>query len=323
MNSRHIYINPRPEGDHDTCPFVRKIVRRFVNWLGRDRLPIWMQKIVTVAGSSGTVHYKPLPESASRDICSVMTVISANLWHDWPRFKILEERLEKFAQLVIEESADLVLVQELVRIPHFFAAEWLAERLNMGFLYSRVNGSEKIGFEEGLGIFSRFPLIHLPILRQVSKGCNPFVRRMILGSNLLTPCGELLAFSVHLSLFRRQNSRQIHDLQHWVGRISQGRSVIIGGDFNAPDHVHRIRQVRTHWIDAFDAVDHFTTPYTHSFQFPWGGNIVQHRLDYIFLQRGHPGWRVIDVAHLDAPGGPHSDHRAVRVRFAPEEFNQV
>jgi hypothetical protein len=188
MNSRHFYVDPRPEGDHDTCPFLRRIARRFVNWFGRDRLPLWIQKIVTVASSSGNVHYKPLQDHSLREICGPMTVISANLWHDWPRFKILENRLEKFAQLVIQESADLILVQELVRTPHFHAAEWLAERLNMGFLYSRVNGSEKIGFEEGLGIFSRFPLIHLPLLRQVSKGCNPFVHAFLkVHKSALTP----------------------------------------------------------------------------------------------------------------------------------------
>jgi endonuclease/exonuclease/phosphatase family metal-dependent hydrolase len=42
------------------------------------------------------------------------------------------------------------------------------------------------------------------------------------------------------------------------------------------------------------------------------------RLDYVFLVQplGSP-WLVVDAAHIDAPGGPHSDHRAVLVRLLP------
>jgi hypothetical protein len=35
-----------------------------------------------------------------------------------------------------------------------------------------------------------------------------------------------------------------------------------------------------------------------------------------FLQSGKPVWQVMDVRHLDAPGGPHSDHQAVMARLA-------
>ena len=116
-------------------------------------------------------------------------MLSANLWHDWPRFKDLEKRLEAFAELAESERADLILLQELARTPSFHADVWLAERLHMAYVYSRANGSQKIGFEEGLGVYSRFPLKRLPHVRQMGMGksSNPFSRRLALGEGTRWP----------------------------------------------------------------------------------------------------------------------------------------
>ncbi len=47
--------------------------------------------------------------------CGELTVVSANLWHDWPRFRRLKERLEVFVRLIEEQQADLILLQEVAR----------------------------------------------------------------------------------------------------------------------------------------------------------------------------------------------------------------
>jgi endonuclease/exonuclease/phosphatase family metal-dependent hydrolase len=252
--------------------------------------------------------------------CDVMSVMSANLWHDWPRFKDLEKRLDSFAGMVESERVDLILLQEVARTPDFKADEWLAERLKMAYVYSRANGSQKIGFEEGLGVYSRFPLKRLPYIRQMGQAHNPFSRRLALGVEVDTPCGEILAFSAHLGLLHRQNAKQLRELHGWVNEISAGRSAIIAGDFNTPEHTHQIKHVRSTWLDTFREIHTHGHAPTHEIHWPWGGVFLSHRLDYIFLQSGEPSWQVLDVKHLDAPDGPHSDHRAVLARLAPSHL---
>jgi endonuclease/exonuclease/phosphatase family metal-dependent hydrolase len=250
----------------------------------------------------------------------VFTVLSANLWHDWPRFRDLERRLESFAKLIESEGVDLILLQELARTPSFKSDEWMAGRLQMAYVYSRANGSQKLGFEEGLGVFSRFPLKHLPHVRQMGRSCNPFSRRLALGVGVDTPCGEIMAFSTHLGLMRKQNASQILELHGWISQITSGRSAIIAGDFNAPEHTHQIQNIRSYWQDTFREIHQHGRATTHEIRWPWGGAFLSHRLDYIFLQPGEPAWQVIDVQHLDASDGPHSDHRAVLARLSPSHL---
>ena len=187
----------------------------------------------------------------------------------------------------------------------------------MAYVYSRANGSEKIGFEEGLSVFSRFPLKRLPHVRQVGRTCNPFWRRLALGVEVDTPCGEIVAFSAHLGLTRKQNARQLLELHGWVKQITSGRSAIIAGDFNAPEHTHQIQNIRSLWQDTFREIHQHGDAATHEIRWPWGGAILSHRLDYIFLQPGQPEWQVVDVQHLYATHNPHSDHHAVLARLSP------
>jgi endonuclease/exonuclease/phosphatase family metal-dependent hydrolase len=275
---------------------------------------------MSVTEPAGRVTFQSEPYPIPAEGCGVFTVLSANLWHDWPRFRGLEERLESFAELVESEGADLILLQEVARTQSFEADKWLADRLKMAYVYSRANGSRKIGFEEGLGVFSRFPLKRLPHVRQMGGTCNPFSRRLALGVEVDTPCGEIMAFSTHLGLLRKQNAHQLRELHGWVNQITAGRSAIIAGDFNAPEHTHQIQRVRSFWQDTFREIHEHGRASTHEIRWPWGGAFLSHRLDYIFLQPGQPSWQVIDVSHVDAPGGPHSDHRAVLARLAPSHL---
>ncbi len=317
MSGRHeIYVDVN-RGERN---FFWRTVKRFIKWLWPGRLPKFVKVAMSVAESAGRVSIQSQPHTLPVDERSVFTVLSANLWHDWPRYKNLEQRLESFAQLIESEGVDLILLQELVRKPSLKGDEWLAQRLKMAYVYSRANGSEKIGFEEGLGVFSRFPLKRIPYLRQLGRSSNPFVRRLALGVEVDTPHGEIMAFSTHLGLLRKQNAYQLHELHLWVDRITSGRSAIIAGDFNAPEHTHQIRRIRNYWLDTFREINENGHAVTHEIHWPWGGTMVRHRLDYIFLQPGEPAWQVLDVQHVDAADGPHSDHRAVLARLAPSQW---
>ena len=298
---KDIYIGSDTGENTRPCRHFWSALKRLFNWIGHDRLPEFVKVAVSVAQPAGHVTFKSEPYPMPADGRDTFTVLSANLWHDWPRFKDLEKRLESFAKLVEHERVDLILLQELARIPSFKSDQWLAQRLNMAYVYSRVNGSEKLGFEEGLGVFSRYPLKRLPFVQQMGRSHNPFVRRLALGVDVETPHGEITAFSTHLGLFRKQNARQMLDLRGWVHKITSGRSAIIAGDFNAPEHTHQIKHARSYWQDTFREINQHGHAATHEIRWPWGGAFLSHRLDYIFLQPGQPAWQIIDVRSCGCP----------------------
>jgi len=248
--------------------------------------------------------------------CEQLTIISANLWHDWPRFRALPERMEAFAQLVEEEQADVLLVQEVARTPGFSAENWLAERLGMAYVYTRANGHTDSGFEEGLAVFSRFPL-GISYVQQLSETKNPFTRRVALGVEIATPCGDLPVFSAHLGLGPRQNSRQISYLQSWVNKVTADRTAVIGGDFNACERTTRMRTFRDRWEDTYRHLNPVGQAATHLLRGP--GKIIwsRKRLDYIFLKNGTQSWQIKQTRHITAVNLAHSDHCAVLTRLAP------
>jgi len=245
-----------------------------------------------------------------------ITVLSANLWHDWPRHRHLLQRLKAFARLVEEQKVDILLLQEVARTPDVRTDQWLTERLNMAYVYSRANGHHKgIGFEEGLAVFSRFPL-KTPRLRHLEPSFRPFVRRLVLGAEVETPRVQLPVFSVHLSLLPSHNAAQVQLLQKWVNSVAGKRSALIGGDFNVNEHAAQIADMRQTWLDVYRHIHPKKDGTTHELRLFSRGRARRRRLDYIFFSPGDHRWRVLEARHLDAPDGPHSDHRAVLARIA-------
>lgn len=245
----------------------------------------------------------------------VITVLSANLWHDWPRHRRLLQRLEAFARLVEAEEVDILLLQEVARTPDVRTDQWLADRLNMAYVYSRANGHHKgIGFEEGLAVFSRFPL-KTPRLRHLEPSFRPFVHRLVLGAEVETPRAELPVFSVHLSLLPNHNAAQVKHLKDWVTSVAGNRSALIGGDFNVNEHAAQIERMQQTWLDVYRHLHPKTDGTTHELRFFSKGRARRRRLDYIFFFPGDHRWKVLEARHLDPPDGPHSDHRAVLARI--------
>jgi endonuclease/exonuclease/phosphatase family metal-dependent hydrolase len=277
----------------------------------------FLQRARAVAEPPGRLSIRARPACPASADCDSLTVLSSNLWHDWPRHRRIARRLEDFASLVEAQRADLVLLQEVARTPRLQADEWLGDRLGMAYVYARANGhAGGIGFEEGLAVFSRYPLGE-PRLQKLGDGRNPFVRRLGLGASVATPCGELLTFSVHLGLARRRNANQLAHLRHWVAGEAGGNTALIGGDFNASERSAQIAQARCSWQDPFRQLHPEADGTTHELRWPWGGLIRRARLDYIFLKPGAVEWQVMEARHLETPARPHSDHRAVLVRLAP------
>ncbi len=254
---------------------------------------------------------------AKKGECRGLTVISANLWHDFPRYRGALERLEAFADLVEEYQADILLLQEVSRTNNLRVDEWLSQRLGMNSVYSRANGGlDAIGFEEGPAILSRYPLSQ-PVLNQLNPGTNRFSYRLALGSQVDTPCGSLMAFSVHLGISPKENARQVNKLHSWVQGMAATLPALVGGDFNAGEHSGAIKSLRQKWMDTFRHLNPLADGTTHEIHWPWGKPLRRSRLDYIFLKAEQAQWKLLESLHLDAPGQRHSDHRAVLLRLVP------
>ena len=105
---------------------IYRILRKLLSlpWL-RALLPL-ARRVAGVIETPGKVSIQAIPENMSRDqTCQGLTIISANMWHDWPQRRRAEERLEAFANLVDEHKADVLLLQEVARTTNFWTDRWL------------------------------------------------------------------------------------------------------------------------------------------------------------------------------------------------------
>ena len=278
------------------------------------RLYPFAGRIISVTEPSGRITIMNDPGNMKkRTADEQISILTANLWHDWPRRRRLMERLECFSELVIEENIDILLLQELVRTKDFRSDEWLADQLDMAFVYSRANGhASQIGFEEGLAVFSRFP-INNPRLAELSDHKIPFSRRIALGVEINLNGRGLLAFNVHLGINNRQNEGQIRRLIEWVDEQSRNAPAVIGGDFNARENTSQIREAQNSWRDSYRECNPHQDGYTHEIHSPWGGILSRSRVDYLFLKNGITSWG-IDYAHqIQTNNCQVSDHTPVLI----------
>lgn len=296
---------------------IRSFGRVLLRLPGLGKMGARVRRLARVAEPAGRVSIRSLPHHDVRNDCGGLTVVSANLWHDWPRRRRALERLEDFAHMVESHQADIILLQEVARTPDFKIDEWLSERLGMAYVYSRANGHKAgIGFEEGVAVFSRHPLTS-PQVRQLDDRSNPFVRRLALGAEVDTPCGKVTGISVHLGLLRQQNALQLSGLHDWISELDVDTPAFIGGDFNAHETSSQIQHARSTWLDTYRHLNPHDDGTTHELRTPWGALLHRARLDYIFLKPGKALWKVIEACHLDTLGGRISDHRAVLARLVP------
>lgn len=118
-----------------------------------------------------------------------LTVMAANLWHDWPRQHRWIPRLQAVADLAVAYQVDILLLQEVARTRSLHSDEWLAQALGMERAYARANGSARaIGFEEGLAILSRYR-VHEPRVQRLGR--SRLIQRIALAATVDTPLGRV------------------------------------------------------------------------------------------------------------------------------------
>jgi endonuclease/exonuclease/phosphatase family metal-dependent hydrolase len=179
-----------------------------------------------------------------------------------------------------------------------------------------ANGlAEVTGIEEGLAVFSRYPLRD-PFMVPLSNPLGTW-RRIALGVVVRCPWGEMLAVSTHHSLRRGRNGRQPERLRLGVEARAGNCPAIVGGDFNADESSSAIRALAGAWVDCYRAVNPVGDAPTHDLSGPFGLFERRDRLDYVFLRPGMPGLSVAEARHITTAPLVFSDHRAVLVRFRP------
>jgi endonuclease/exonuclease/phosphatase family metal-dependent hydrolase len=207
------FLEAHPDVAAAWYPVLSRTAGRVLALPGLDRWSHVRARVDAVARPAGDVSVTALPVRPPPLGIEGLTVLSANLWHDWPRQNRWSDRLDAVARLVDDVAADVVLLQEVARTRALGADEHLASRLGMAHVYARANGSlDAIGFEEGVAVLSRFPIAAVR-LRQLGRTHNPLARRVALACELDTPMGAVLAVSVHLALPRRGNADQIRALR--------------------------------------------------------------------------------------------------------------
>jgi endonuclease/exonuclease/phosphatase family metal-dependent hydrolase len=295
---------------------LRLIWRRWSRITGSKRTSPFIRRALSVIEPSSLIHLRHASNPQASKDCQAITVVSANLCHDWPFYRRQIKRLEDFARLVEQVNADIILLQEVSRTQDLKVDKWLVERLGMSSVYTRANGSLNIGFEEGLAVLSRYPLTQ-PRLTHLRPTATPFIHRLALGARASTPAGKLWVFSVHLGLQKHSNDVQQASLRHMIKSLPIDQPALLAGDFNSHETSPQIRENSRVWIDTFRHLNPETDAATHSFKLPWGSSILWRRLDYIFLRAALPGWEIQETGLLHSGYQPHSDHRAVYARLAP------
>ena len=256
----------------------------------------------------------PIPANPATTILpgDPLTVLTANLKNPYFATGRVEKgmvltRLEAFARLAEAERADVLLCQEVGRGRDFRVDEWLSDRLGLAGVYARANGSAaRLGREEGLAIFSRYPLVE----QRVTLLAGGLWRRPALGAVASTPWGEVALYTTHHSLRPWRNRVEPGRLYRWVEATAGSGPAIIGGDFNAGEDAPQMRALSRAWVDAFRAANPSAAGPTHDLRL--FGRVFRRRLDYLFLKCRALELRVVSASVRDAP---FSDHRAVVARL--------
>ncbi len=225
-----------------------------------------------------------------------LRILSLNMLHGFPRFQHLDARLDFIAAEIGRLDPDIVCLQE---VPWHWgsAAQELAERAGMNYLYLRANGNRRaILFEEGEAILSRYPLQEAAAT-ELEPAAGIFEHRVALQATAATPWGDLCVVSTHLTHGDPAvNEAQATSLIAFVSGTTSGSPAVVAGDFNAHEDSSQIGALyAAGWVDTFRAahpgdpgftccVDDLTGP----------DQALDKRIDYIFLIPGDGSFSIVD-----------------------------
>lgn len=229
-------------------------------------------------------------------------LVTLNLYHGYPDFQNLLDRLDLVATRLDRLQADIVFLQEVPwRKETGPGAEYLGRKAGFNYVYIRANGNfPLIRFEEGLAVLSRYPLSD-PEFTELLPQPGFFEHRVLLKVSVDTHAGPVTLVTTHLARRRdeQSNAAQASTLEAYVNSITPG-PVIVAGDFNALETSPQIQRLAATWRDAYREFNPGNAGYTCCLsrnaldQADAGTPFV--RLDYIFLGPGRKSWEIINAS---------------------------
>jgi endonuclease/exonuclease/phosphatase family metal-dependent hydrolase len=218
---------------------------------------------------------------------SHLRVLSLNVLHGFPRFEDLRPRLDRIADEIRRQEADLACLQEVPWTPRLgSAAVYLARQTGMNHVYLRANGNRwTILFEEGEAILSRYPLQDVTF-QELRPRAALFEHRVVLRATAITPQGEVSLYCTHLTHGDPAvNQAQFAALKANVDQASAETS-IVAGDLNATED--KLRDAAAGWRDSYRVARPDAQGYTCCVKdlAARSGDRLTKRIDYLYLATG-------------------------------------
>lgn len=215
-----------------------------------------------------------------------LRILSLNMFHGHPDFTQFEQRTALLSQEIGRLAPDILLLQEVPWVSqHALMAQQLAEQNGFNYVYLRANGNHQlIGFEEGVAIFSQYPLKQISYT-ELQPVAGLFESRIVLHATVETPHGDIDLFVTHLTSNKASvNAAQVESLLAFV-QTEATHPAIIAGDFNAVEDSPQMIKLAEIWQDSYRLAypdelgptccisDLVNSPTTE----------LQERVDYLFL----------------------------------------
>ncbi len=163
-----------------------------------------------------------------------LRLVNFNVLHGYSSFPNQQLRAERSIAALEALEPDIVVLQEAwhTRRHGDFVAQ-LADRLGMDSAFARANGKlERIGFEEGEAILSRFPILSAERIALAPR--KPFFERRVALVCVLDLGGELLSV-VGTHLDNRRIATANAQAATLAARVGDLDAPIVAGDLNAGD----------------------------------------------------------------------------------------
>ncbi len=250
-----------------------------------------------------------------------LRILTFNLLHDGPLSGFfdngthLEARLDMTMQAMKNLDPDVIALQEASQTRvHGNVPEKIARALGMHVVYApatdRIFGFRALdrfivwamGFQEGLAILSRYPILGSEIydLRRCRHRLEP---RILLRADLSTPWGPMSIYSVHTARGDECQLRQVMDIArtHPTAGVS-----ILTGDFNSLETSQVLVAMgrEAGFLDVYRAINPHDPGYTVWQRIKVEQPTASRRVDFILLSAGTESSATVRSSRviLDRPG---------------------
>lgn len=190
-----------------------------------------------------------------------LRVVDFNVLHGYPQFTDQEARFRDMLAALTALAPDILVLQEAWHTPaHGNLVERLGKELGFHHVYARANGSRRlIGFEEGAGILSRYPILEAQ--RVLLTPREPLYENRIAVVAVLDVGGEKLRIGgAHLTTADLATATD--QARRLLRHVPPQDLLLVCGDFNAPSDSGPVTTMTARGlVDALPGgIDHLFVP---------------------------------------------------------------